>query len=257
MVEDLITNLRDYIGYLEANKPAILKHPNFFQYISDLEKYIQMPGAEPRVNFWPCLDDKTTETPMDKYYFYQDTWAAKKVFEIRPADVVDVGSTALLVGILSQFIPTTSIDVRPLPVSLEGLNCKQGSITCLPFQSNSIEFLTSMCVVEHIGLARYGDELDPLGSVKAFREVTRVIGSGGHLIFSVPLSHMAGLLFNAHRIFSKQQVLLMLDEFSLQDELFLFPEPGNESQVARLNGFQYCVWCAHMVKRRPCRVNEE
>jgi SAM-dependent methyltransferase len=249
MDESIVENFRYYIEYLKSNNSALLRHPNFYQYISDLEKYIQMPNVESRVNFWPCLNDKTTETPIDKYYFYQDTWAAKKVFEIHPADIVDVGSTALLVGILSQFIPTTSIDVRPLPISLEGLNCKQGSITDLPFQSNSIEFLTSMCVVEHIGLARYGDEIDPLGSVKAFQEVNRVIRSGGHFLFSVPLSHMEGLLFNAHRIFSKPQVLMILDKFSLEDELFLFPEPGNESQVSGLNGFQYCVWCAHMIKQ--------
>ena len=249
MVENIVANLRNYIGHLEINNPALLKHPNFYQYISDLEKYIQMPGVESRVNFWPCLNDRTTETPIDKYYFYQDTWAAKKVFEIQPADIVDVGSTALLVGILSQFIPTTSVDVRPLPISLEGLNCKQGSITDLPFHSNSVEFLISMCVVEHVGLARYGDQIDPLGSVKAFQEITRVIRSGGHFLFSVPLSHREGLLFNAHRIFSKPQVLMMLDEFSIEDELFLFPEPANESQLARLTGFQYCVWCAHMVKK--------
>lgn len=250
MVGDLINNLNKYICYLESSKPAILSHPNFSQYVSDLEQYIQMPGAEPRVNFHPCLDDKTIETPMDKYYFYQDTWAAKKVFEIRPDRAVDVGSTALLAGVLSQFVPVISIDVRPLPVSLQGLDCKQGSITNLPFKDDSIEFLTSMCVIEHIGLARYGDELDPLGSIKAFKEVARVIRTGGHFIFSVPLSHTPALLFNAHRIFSKQQALQLIGPaFSLQDELFLFPEPHEESLVAHLKDFQSCVWCAHMIKR--------
>lgn len=252
MSEDLVKNLSTYIKYLETNRPAVLKHPGFPQYISDLERYIQMPGVEARVNFWPCLDDRTTETPMDKYYFYQDTWAAKKIFDIRPAAVVDVGSTALLVGILSQFIHAISIDVRPLPVKLQGLDCKQGSITELPFRDESVELLTSMCVIEHIGLARYGDELDPMGSIKAFNEATRVIRPGGHFIFSVPLSHTPGLLFNAHRIFSKQQVLgLIGDAFSLHDELFLFPEPGVEAQVTRLKDFQYCVWCAHFVKNEP------
>lgn len=71
---------------------------------------------------------------------------------------------------------------------------------------------------------------------------------GGHLLFSVPLSHRPGLLFNAHRIFSKSQVLAMMSEFTLRGELFLFPEPSGESKVSRLEGFQYCVWCAHMVK---------
>jgi SAM-dependent methyltransferase len=256
MTEDLVKNLSAYIKYLETNRPDVLKHPGFPQYISDLERYIQMPGVESRVNFWPCLDDRTTETPMDKYYFYQDTWAAKKVFEIRPAAVVDVGSTALLAGIMSQFVPTISIDVRPLPVKLQGLDCKQGSITDLPFMDESVELLTSMCVIEHIGLARYGDALDHLGSIKAFKEATRVIRPGGHFIFSVPLSLTPGLLFNAHRIFSKPQVFgLIGNSFSLHDELFLFPEPGMESQVTDLKDFQYCVWCAHFVKKEPTIIS--
>jgi hypothetical protein len=247
--DELIANLQNYISCLEANKPAVLKHPNFFQYISDLEKYIQMPSVESRINFWPCLDEKTSETPLDKYYFYQDTWAARKIFEIRPEKAVDVGSTALLVGIISQFVPTISIDVRPLPVSLPDLTCKRATITDLPFKDNTVELLSSMCVIEHIGLGRCGDELNAQGSVKAFKEVIRVVRPAGHFLISVPLSHTPGLLFNAHRIFSKHQVLSLLPEFCLREELFLFPEPGNESEVAELQGFRYCVWCAHMVKK--------
>ncbi len=255
MSDDLIANLNAFVRHLEMNKPAILRHPNFIRYITDFETYIRLPGAESRVNFWPCLDDKINETPLDKYYFYQDTWAAKKVFKIRPDSVVNVCSTALLAGIISQFVPTTSIDIRPLPVRLEGLSCKQGSITNLPFKNASVEFLTSMCVIEHIGLARYGDEPDPMGSIDAFMEVSRVMRPGGHFIFSVPLSHTPGLLFNAHRIFSKEQVLGLLGPtFRLEDELFLFPEPGDESQVARLKDFQYCVWCAHAIKKQPSLI---
>jgi SAM-dependent methyltransferase len=249
MTNDLTANnLANYIRHLETEKPAVLEHQNFSQFVSDLETYLSMPGFESRINFWPCLDDKSTETPLDKYYFYQDTWAAKKVLNIRPFRVVDVGSTALLVGIFSQIAPTTSIDVRPLPVSLPGLTCKQGTITSLPFDNNTVEFLSSMCVIEHVGLGRYGDEIDTQGSLKAFKEVSRVLKIGGHLLFSVPLSSKPGLLFNAHRIFSKPQVLTIMSEFALKDELFLFPEPSGESNVVNLQDFQYCVWCAHMVK---------
>lgn len=248
MSSDLTANLANYLRHLETEKPAVLGHPNFLRYVSDFETYIGMQGFESRINFWPCLDDKTTETPLDKYYFYQDTWAAKKVMDIRPSRVVDVGSTALLVGIFAQIAPTTSIDVRPLPVSLPDLVCKQGTITDLPFADATVELLSSMCVIEHIGLGRYGDEIDTQGSLKAFKEVSRVLRPGGHLLFSVPLSHRPGLLFNAHRIFSKSQVLAIMSEFTLRDELFLFPEPSGESKVSRLEGFQYCVWCAYMVK---------
>lgn len=249
MADNIANNLEDYLRYLETEKPAVLSHPNFVQYISDLEKYIQMSTAESRIGFCPCLDEKTSETPLDKYYFYQDTWAAGKIFKIQPDKVVDVGSTALLVGIISQFVPTISVDVRPLPVSLPGLTCKRATITDLPFQANTIELLSSMCVIEHIGLGRYGDQIDSQGSINALKEVARVIKPEGHFLFSVPLSHTSGVLFNAHRIFSKHHILSLLSGFSLQDELFLFPEPGNESQLTRLNSFQYCVWCAHMMKK--------
>jgi hypothetical protein len=53
---------------------------------------------------------------------------------------------------------------------LENLFFKEGSILALPFESGSIKSLSSLCVVEHIGLGRYGDEIDPFGSESAIKE---------------------------------------------------------------------------------------
>jgi SAM-dependent methyltransferase len=248
--EQILSAMNRYVERLERAGSPLLRHPGFPAYRRDLVRYLHIHGHEERINLFPCLDDGTSETPLDKHYFYQDTWAARKIFEIAPKRVVDVGSTALLVGIISQFVPTISVDVRPLPVSLPGLTCKNASITDLPFEDSSVELMSSMCVIEHIGLGRYGDELDTQGSNKAFREVSRVLARDGHFLFSVPLSHVPGVSFNAHRIFSKQQVQALLPDFVLQEEQFLFPEPGSEADVARLQGFQFCVWCAHMVKSR-------
>jgi len=244
----LITVMNEYCEQLLKSNSPLLHHTRFPGFIDDLARYLDMPASESRVNLWPCLDDKTNVTVFDKYYFYQDTWAARKIFEIHPKSVVDAGSTALLVGIISQFVPTISVDVRPLPVSLPGLTCMRASIMELPFKKHTIELLSSMCVIEHIGLGRYGDVLDTQGSIKAFKEVSRVIKPGGHFLFSLPLSHTPGLSFNAHRIFNKQQVLDSLQDFSIQDELFLFPQPGSEADIARLQNFQYCIWCANLVK---------
>lgn len=245
---NLINNLTYFVRHLKSIKSPILEHTNFSQYISDIKEYYKDVHAESHLTLWPCLDDNTHETFFDKHYFYQDTWAACRIFEIHPKQVIDLGSTALLVGIISQFVPTVSIDIRSLPVSLPGLTCKRASITDLPFEANTIEFLSSMSVIEHVGLGRYGDKLDAQGSIKAFTEVSRVIKPGGHFLFSVPLSHTPGLAFNAHRIFSKQQVISILSNFRVQEELFLFPEPGSETEVTKLKDFQFCVWCAHMIK---------
>lgn len=247
---ELLNCLKGYVTNLKQAGSPLLSHPNFHQYIEDLKAYYRDGNAESLLAFTPFLDDKTLETPLDKYYFYQNTWAARKIFGIRPKQVVDVGSTALLVGIISQCIPTISIDIRPLPVSLPGLICRHGAITDLPFDDATVEFLSSMCVIEHVGLGRYGDTIDTQGSIKAFREVSRVIKTGGHFLFSVPLSHTPALSFNAHRIFSKPQVLSLLPGFTLLEEQFFYPESGNEKDVARLQGAQFCIWCVHMIKNQ-------
>ena len=248
MENDIEISLKNYITYLERSRPDILKHPRFLYYVQDLETYLRMPGIEKRIGFWPCLDESTAETKIDKYYFYQDTWAAGKVFAINPGTLVDVGSTALLVGIMAKRYKTISIDIRPLPVSLPNLESRKGSITDLPFEDGTVETLSSLCVIEHIGLGRYGDPLDTQGSLNAFREIRRVIRQEGHLLISVPLSHTPGLLFNAHRIFCRNDVLNNLEGFSLMDELYLFPEPGGCENVSRLTEMQYCVWCGHFTK---------
>jgi hypothetical protein len=171
-------SLNEYRKYLEANKASLLHHPRFPTYLDDLARYLSMPAHEDRISLWPCLDKGVPETPLDKYYFYQDTWAAGKIITIRSECVVDVGPTFLLVGIISQFVPTISVDVRPLPVSLPGLTCKRASVTDLPFWDGTVELLSCKCVIEHVGLGRYGDELDTQGSIKAFKEVSRVFGRG-------------------------------------------------------------------------------
>jgi spore maturation protein CgeB/glycosyltransferase involved in cell wall biosynthesis/SAM-dependent methyltransferase len=233
---------------LKEKNPAIVNHPNFNSYVNDFAAYICMDGHEDLIKMWPCLDENQSETPLDKFYFYQDTWAARKIFELSPEKVVDVGSTALLVGIVAQLFPTISVDIRPLPVILPKLECMRGDILNLPFEDDSVELLSSMCVIEHVGLGRYSDALDTQGSFKALKEVARVIRPGGHILFSVPLSHTHQLSFNAHRIFTKSEILSLIPGFTIEDELFLYPDPGTESFTYKLPDFAFCIWCADVKK---------
>ena len=60
-------------------------------------------------------------------------------------------------------------------MSLPELNFKKGNILNLPFSDYSINSLSSICVIEHIGLGRYGDQLDQFGTEKAVKELVRVL----------------------------------------------------------------------------------
>ncbi|MEO8764189.1 MAG: DUF268 domain-containing protein [Ginsengibacter sp.] len=173
-------------------------------------------------NFILCLDDKTTLTPVEPIYFYQDSWAASKIFSYKPTHHVDVGSAVKTVGIISGFVPTTFIDIRPIEVTLPNLFFKKGSILELPFENESVESISSLCVVEHIGLGRYGDPLDVRGSEKAITELIRVTKPGGNILFSVPVDNTCRVYFNAHRAFTPVYILQCFAGCELIEEKYIY-----------------------------------
>ena len=123
----------------------------FFTQLSNLKKLGENKQFK-TVEYFPCLFDNLSHTPLDPTYFFQDSWAAKHIFTLKPTHHYDIGSSAKTIGILSQFTPITMIDIRPIELELANLFFKKGSILELPFKDNSLETLSSLCVVEHIGL---------------------------------------------------------------------------------------------------------
>jgi hypothetical protein len=49
----------------------------------------------------------------------------------------------------------------------------------IPYPDNSIEYINSLCIIEHIGLGRYCDPVDSQGVEKTILELRRVMHSGG------------------------------------------------------------------------------
>lgn len=175
-----------------------------------------------KIEWYPCLLDNLSYTPVEPVYFFQDTWAAKHLFQLKPKHHYDVGSSVKTMGILSQCFPVTMVDIRPTELKLDNLFFLKASIINLPFKDNSIRSLSSLCVVEHIGLGRYGDQIDPLGSEKAVKELKRILSPGGIFLFSVPVSSDNIVYFNAHRAFTREYILELFDDFSIVDEKYIY-----------------------------------
>ena len=110
---------------------------------------------------YPCLSDRVTRTPFDPHYFYQGAWLARRLSLTKPIPPCDVGSSVAMVSVLSARVPMVFLDYRPLAVKLSGLQSVAGDIINLPFASNSLSSLSSLHVIEHVGLGRYGDSLNP------------------------------------------------------------------------------------------------
>ncbi len=163
---------------------------------------------------FPILDEKTVETNFDRHYIYHTAWAARCLAETKPGKHIDISSKLYFAALCSAFVPFEFYDFRPANLQLGNLACKSADLTKLHFETNSIYSLSCMHTVEHIGLGRYGDELDPSGDLKAMAELQRVLAPGGNLFFVVPVGKPK-LMFNAHRIYAHQQIVSYFNELKL------------------------------------------
>jgi SAM-dependent methyltransferase len=196
----------------------------YARFLGDLNAYRSMPGAElVRLrDMSPHVDDRTPATSFDPHYFYQGIWAAQGIARRRPRVHVDVGSEHRWAAQLTVSTQVVFLDIRPLRTDVDGLYGVAGDIVSLPFADRSIPSLSSLHVAEHVGLGRYGDRLDPLGTRRATAELRRVLAAGGDLWFSIPVGRPR-VQFNAHRIHSPDDVMglfadLDLIEFAAVDD---------------------------------------
>lgn len=175
----------------------------------------------------PQIKDKTMTTGFDRHYVYHTAWAIRKVRDIKPKKHIDISSSLYFCTHISGFVPTEFYDYRPAELSgLDGLTSHKGDLMKLPFATDSVTSISCMHTVEHIGLGRYGDPIDPNGDIKAIEELKRVVARGGSLLFVTPVGKPI-IEFNAHRIYSYAQIIemftkgpnaLKLREFSLIPE---------------------------------------
>ena len=174
-------------------------------------------------DIYPCIRDKTIKTCFDRHYVYHTAWAARKLAAIKPDLHIDISSSLYFSGIVSAFVPIKFYDHRQADIELSNLESLKADILSLPFRDGSINSLSCMHVVEHIGLGRYGDKIDPDGDIKAINELKRVLAKDGSLLFVVPIGKKAIIQFNAHRIYTYNMIKELFTDLTLK-EFSLIPE---------------------------------
>jgi len=239
--------------FIKTGKDILVRFPKkigrIFEYLGELKKFKSLSDGRFSVflkDVYPCLTDKIKTTPFDQHYTYHPAWAARKLKEISPREHVDISSILSFSTIVSAFIPTRFYDYRPALLQLSNYSSDAQDLTGLTFPDNSIESLSCMHTVEHIGLGRYGDTLDPKGDLKAIQELKRVTSFGGHILFVTPVGRPR-IEFNGHRIYSYEQIIeyfqpLQLREFSLIPDKGGLIENAAPTLVREQNYGCGCFW---------------
>ena len=177
----------------------------------------------------PCLFENTPYTRFDTHYIYHTSWAARKVAEISPQVHTDISSSLYFSTIVSAFQKVNFYDFRPAKLNLSNLNSQAANLLNLDFADESLESVSCMHTVEHVGLGRYGDKIDPDGDIQAASELSRVVKKGGSLLFVVPVGKPR-IQWNAHRIYSYEMIMSMFQGLKLK-EFSLIPDDALERGI--------------------------
>lgn len=137
-------------------------------------------------------------------YFYQDRVVASWIHDAKPLRHIDVGSRLDgFIGSLSVFREVEVLDIRPQPMPVPNVVFHQVDLM-QALDARWIECTDSLsCLhsIEHFGLGRYGDALDPMGHIRGLDQLKRMVRPGGILYLSTPIGPER-IEFNAHRIFA-------------------------------------------------------
>lgn len=215
---------RRSLGAINNGLARIPAWYRFCRYWRDYNRLAARMGARPAEPEFltPCIGDDRGVVPIEPVYFYQDAWAFERICKRQPDLHVDVGSHHKFISLLSKVVPVEEVDLRPWALPMDSVRFRLGSILALPYPDASITSLSSICVIEHIGLGRYGDPLDPEGSHKAINELKRVLAPGGDLYVSLPIDRESRVYFNAHRAFTESDVETLAAPFKIIDRAYIF-----------------------------------
>lgn len=222
--------IKGYWRLFQPIKNYLFKYPieligSYIKYAKSLQLYKKSGGSDAQFRYLaPQLYFKNEDVQTGGgHYFYQDIWALRKLNEIKPLMHYDIGSRFDgFVGQATAIAPVTCIDIRPPKFILPDFHFIQGDILNLSFESSSLATLSCLHTIEHIGLGRYGDAINPNGFNEALMELQRVVAKDGFLILSMPVG-LERTEFNAQRVLSplnciKQLTEMALIEFSIVDE---------------------------------------
>jgi SAM-dependent methyltransferase len=182
-----------------------------------------------RIELVPCLHDWYEEGGSTKNeYFWQDLFVARMIFAANPVKHVDVGSRVDgFVAHVASFREIEVFDIRSITSAIPGVVFKQADLMNPTADiANYCDSLSCLHALEHFGLGRYGDPIDPKGHESGLRNMTNILRAGGIFYLSVPVG-VERVEFNANRVFNPHTIVTIARSSGLTLRTFSLFTPDN------------------------------
>lgn len=219
---------------------------NYFEFKNKNHTELKIKG------FYPCLLDKNdTSGNSNGHYFHQDIHVSRKIFLNNPKKHIDIGSRIDgFVSNIASFREIEVFDIREQKESPhENIIFKKIDFTNIPSSYyNYTDSLSTLHTIEHIGLGRYGDKIDPNGHIIFFNNLSNVLNINGILYLSTPIGEPK-IIFNAHRIFDLEYLLSIFNKnfelikFAYVDDIGNFHNSINinDDFISKSKKFKYSL----------------
>jgi len=136
--------------------------------------------------------------------------------------LLDVGSAGsiLPIKLASLGYEVWCIDVRQYEGNdlLQNLICIVGDIRKTSFENGFFDCVIAVSTLEHIGLGRYGEWLEPNGDATAISEISRILSRNGTLLITLPFGKEE--VFPSHRVYNQPRLRAILKGFNVEREYY-------------------------------------
>ena len=174
-----------------------------------------LAGSWPMGKWYPCLTDRYENSgTASGAYFFQDLTVARRIFEAKPRNHVDIGSRIDgFVAHVASFRPVEVLDIRQQDGKVPNMTLGVADIMDeAKTPAGYTDSLSCLHCIEHFGLGRYGDPIDVGGHIKAIRSFHKLLQPGGTLYLGTPIGPQR-IEFNGQRVFGVDHLVRILEEY--------------------------------------------
>jgi hypothetical protein len=181
---------------------------NVPKYIAQRRRFKSLGGNIDKS--YPVLIDFDEQAGEGRgHYFHQDLLVASFIAQRNPLRHIDIGSRIDgFVAHVASFRRIDVIDVRDLKcLGHKNISFLRSDLMVDNVNMHGVtDSVSCLHAIEHFGLGRYGDPIDPNGHVKGYNNILKMLKPDGTLYISMPIGTKDVVFFNAHRVFRPNDI---------------------------------------------------